>query len=397
MGAFSRRGFLKGVAAASGAALGARLPGAGLVGEAQAQGATTEKAAVVVIHLLGGYNSFFCSADSFLNRSFSVNDGNVMPIGNGLVVDRGSLGALPDFARTHMATIGNRHGSTDHGDAIRRVWSDGARSYAMRLAAEIGGDAPIKCVQVGDSLQHPTPAEGDVTLQVVRDMRPTIDALVGGDAALPDRAIAANALGAARTMSRRATARSPVRSKPLTEGYDAAGAALRKRPPPFDYESLPGVYQTGGTAVNGSFATKLAAAELMVRAGANVIGIFSNNDWDTHGQNGVNERNMFGQILPHLQRFLTRVHDPNGLAATHNVVTVILGDFARSLPGNDHQANLSATVIGKYVKTGTTGKTNANVGLPANTPASEGMWAYIAAAAKLGKTPFGANPHPLVL
>ena len=120
MHALSRRAFLKSVAVTTGATLGATLPGARLLGEARADG-PPEKAAVVVIHLVGGYNAFFSSADSFLNRAFLVNDGNVMPIGNGLVVDRASLGALPDFARTHMATIGNRHGTSDHDEARRRV------------------------------------------------------------------------------------------------------------------------------------------------------------------------------------------------------------------------------------------------------------------------------------
>jgi hypothetical protein len=33
-----------------------------------------------------------------------------------------------------------------------------------------------------------------------------------------------------------------------------------------------------------------------------------------------------------------------------------MGDFSRSLPGSDDQPNLTATVIGKYVRVGTTGR-----------------------------------------
>jgi hypothetical protein len=74
-----------------------------------------------------------------------------------------------------------------------------------------------------------------------------------------------------------------------------------------------------------------------------------------------------------------------------------MGDFARSLPGSNHQPNLSATVIGKYVQRGTTGRVDADVGLPPGTPGSLGLWSYLAAAGKVSTSPFGANPHPLVL
>lgn len=80
-----------------------------------------------------------------------------------------------------------------------------------------------------------------------------------------------------------------------------------------------------------------------------------------------------------------------------NVVTVIMGDFSRSLPGSNHQANLTATVIGKYVKLGTTGRVNGDVGLPSGTPGIDGFWAYLAAVLGGSGAPFGANPHNLVL
>jgi hypothetical protein len=86
------------------------------------------------------------------------------------------------------------------------------------------------------------------------------------------------------------------------------------------------------------------------------------------------------------------------LALTNrNVVTVIMGDFSRSLPGSNHQANLTATVIGKYVKLGTTGRVTADVGLPQGSPSIQGLWAYIAAVAGTADKPFGTNPHNLVL
>ena len=73
-------------------------------------------------------------------------------------------------------------------------------------------------------------------------------------------------------------------------------------------------------------------------------------------------------------------------------------DFARSLPGSDHQPNLTATVIGKYIKQGTTGRTDlGGVGLAPNTPGIPGMWSLLAAAAKVDNGPFGANLHPTLI
>ncbi|MFZ5470843.1 MAG: hypothetical protein ACOZIN_15565, partial [Myxococcota bacterium] len=97
--------------------------------------------------------------------------------------------------------------------------------------------------------------------------------------------------------------------------------------------------------------------------------------------------------LPSLRTFINRmVADPN-----RNVVVAILGDFARSLPGSDHASSLSATVIGKYVRVGTTGRVAANVTLPTGSPAVAPFWAYLGKVLKTPTEPFGANPHALVL
>jgi hypothetical protein len=78
------------------------------------------------------------------------------------------------------------------------------------------------------------------------------------------------------------------------------------------------------------------------------------------------------------------------------VVTVILSDFSRSLPGSDHAPNLTATVIGNRVKQGTTGRVDGAVALPAGTAGIPGLWAYVAKVAGVSTEPFGPNPHPLV-
>ncbi len=386
-----RRGFLRGMGAAAGVAAASRLSG---LGTAHAAG---EKSAVVVIHLVGGYNSVFCSADSFAPGVFKV--GAKKDLGNGLVVDDPTLGQLPAWALQHMATIGNRHGSSDHAEAIRRLWSDGTHNYSLQLASAMGGTAPIKCAQVaGPGVDYASPAEGGVSVQGIGDMSSVIETLAGGDAKAPDRKISSSGMASAEKMSKRIIEASPILGTNMNDGFDTAADALGKLPPPFDYRGLPAQYGLGGTGIGAGFASKLCAAELMIRAGTNVINLFSENDWDTHKSDGNKERFLLAvQLIGPLKTFLTRISDPAGLGATHNVVVAIMGDFARSLPGDDHQPNLSITVIGKHVKVGTTGRVAGNVSLPGGTPGSREMWGYLAAAAKAPSNPFGGNPHGLVL
>jgi hypothetical protein len=134
----------------------------------------------------------------------------------------------------------------------------------------------------------------------------------------------------------------------------------------------------------------------MVRSGTNFV-IAQDGGWDSHGDTGgTNVRNMITQrIATPLRTFLTRMVE--GAAAERNVIVAVFGDFHRSLPGSDHQANLAALLIGKTFKNGTTGKTDAQVSLPPGTPGVDGLWQLLAAASKIDTSPFGANPHAALL
>ena len=71
---------------------------------------------------------------------------------------------------------------------------------------------------------------------------------------------------------------------------------------------------------------------------------------------------------------------------------------------NGHSEILSASVMGKYVKTGTTGRAYDNVNAYSDERFIDGplggvqeLWAPISEALKVPSNLFGANPHPLVL
>ena len=397
----SRRGFLKAASAAAGAAIGGHIAGP-LMRNAGAQAIGGEKSALVVLYLGGGYNSLFTGPDAFLtDGTFGVTNGNVMDLGNGLFTDAPTFGTMPAFARSHMASIGIRHQTTSHEESKRLNWTVGGnRAYPLILANEMGGDAAIKCAAIRDRPDMDgvdVGTEGGVSMQVISNMDATIRALGGGepDPRVPDRDIAAKGITAARTMSAGRMVGNAKSLVTVKDGYDTAIDALVKPVKPFVFADLANAY---GHPVNqfgtDSFRARLVAAELMVLAGANVITI-EDGGWDTHeDRDGSNVRDMMmNDILPSVNTFLQRMLQLEG----YNVVFTIMGDFARSLPGSDHQPNMTATVIGKYVKTGTTGKTDNDVALPATTPRNQQYWAYLSKALKVPTEPFGPDPHKLIL
>jgi len=340
----SRRRLLQGGAAFAGAwALGRSVPAS--------EREPSERPTLVVLWLNGGPAGLFNSADSFLQSgAFGVRPDNVRSLGNGLFVDAGSFGALPDAALSHMASINFRHGIVrPHDHARAAVLEDGPRSRLLRLAA-LMPEAPLRCAVVND-LGLPVgvvvnpPAEGSAALGSVRDVT---------DVARP--------LGVRRADAIRA----------------AYGVA------------------SGRTAVDDQRST-FAAVEMLVHAGTSVIFAQpaytgrTDRQFDTHGdETGAAAREVMAPITPSLATFLGRV-----LALPdRNVVTVLTGEFSRTTAQSDHEPGGTATVVGKYVRTGTAGPQRTDGAPPEQAPPPEGLWAYAAAALRLGGSPFGPNPNP---
>ncbi|MFO0597016.1 MAG: hypothetical protein U0228_16995 [Myxococcaceae bacterium] len=391
MNRFSRRSWLKGVAGLAGAGAAARV---GLWPNIARADEAAQKAAVLVVFLNGGYNALFGSADSFASdNTFGVTGSNTRVLGNGLVVDGATFGNLPQFALEHMATVGIKHGITSHEAAQDHSFMYGNSNVVMKLAAAMGGEGAIKAVQLGGTgIPGGRDAENGVSLQTINDMKSTIAALGGiTDPTVPDRSVAERAIAASRLMSVRTMVTSPRMTKNLGEGYTAAVETLSKPVKTYDYAGLASAYGFSATTTAvTNFTTQVAAAEVMIEAGANVC-CAVNGGWDTHGdRDGSAVRDMMNsRILPALKVFINRmVSDPN-----RNVNIVILGDFSRSLPGSDHAAGVSATVIGRNVRTGTTGRVDNDVRLAAGTPQGPGLWAYVSRLVNLPFQPFGTNPH----
>jgi hypothetical protein len=395
---FSRRDLIKVTAGISGVmAVGNMVPGI-LSSEALAQ-TTDSKSAILVVYLQGGYNALFGSADSFSGAgTFGVTNANQLNLGNGLVVDN-SFATLSAFAKANMATVGVAHGIAAHGAARTAQLTVGNQNPVLMLAAGMGGSGSIKAANVGaEMIAGLQTAVSGTSLQQITDMKSTIDALGGGplDPTMPKRELAAKAIAAAEMMSQSHLQGNPQSLSSMTNGYKAAFDTLVKPAQAFNAQELMTAYGLTGSAVTTDFKSKFAAAELMIRSGANVVTTVSNGGWDSHGDvTGARVRQKFtAEILPGLKTFTDRMVNANS-----NVTVVIFGDFARSLPGSDHASVTVATVIGPNVKLGTTGKVNAQVGLPAETPGSNGLWGLLATLAKAPAATvqtFGGNPHSAI-
>lgn len=394
----SRRDWLKGALVGAGAALGTRLAGKQWLGDAAA--APAAKAAVLSIFLEGGFNALFSSADSFLaGNKFGVTATNIRDVGNGLRVDGATIGMLDDWSLGHMAAIGNRHGAIDHISAQKNNFLGDNGSFVNRLAAAIGGPAAYKAVSLG-SLPTPgvTPSEAGVSIQLLRTMSDvsTVLGLGAINYNRPARSAAAGAIAHAQAMSAADIKKNATSMSALGDAYTTLTDSLAKPPLALDINAVAQAYGTSSGSNLDTMAAKLAAAEMMIRAGTNVVTL-SDTGWDTHGDTtGATARNKMQGILPAIKKFLLRMRSEADLAAM-NISVIIHGDFARDLPSGDHAPALSALVIGPNVKVGTTGKVSDRVTLPDGTGASREMWSYMAALSKVTTNPFGTNPHALVL
>lgn len=361
----------------------------------------TEKGAVVVIFFAGSYNAIFSAADAYVPGGwFSVTADNVLDVGHGVVVDRATMGQLPPAALGKLCTVGLAHGHSGHDTAQRQMFIDARqKSYPLQLAASLGGTAAFRAVHFGRRLPGEHPALGDVSMVGVPDLAmPIALSASGPSGAGPKRASAAAAFRRVATASQPMFERNPASLRGTYEGLHTLIGALERPPPPgVSWAEVATAYGLAPESTGAqSFAAQLAGAELMIRAGANVVTITSPS-WDDHGTWPTTRNRMSTEIIPALSTFLARSLAMDGF----NVVTALTGEFARTggAPGGEsgHAGGLSASVFGKYVAPGTTGRPTVDRGgyaLPPGTPGTREFWGLLSTLARAPERPFGANAHP---
>jgi hypothetical protein len=402
---FSRRTLLQGLGAGA-LAVGASglLPGGRAQASPTGQGpgpsnVVAETPHLVIIFLEGGLNSMFCSGDSFIGAtadlSFGVTSDNTKQLGSsGVFVDRDTIFTLPAIALEHTAVIGCAHGLSAHTTARAGHFNDSSDNARMLLLADAMGSAsPLKAVSIGSRIPYGSVSPyNDVTLQPITGLGPVVSAYGGTDSLGLDRASASLAIRSARRQSAVDFSASPQKLDTLGQAYDALPTVLESSGTVPDLATINAAYGLSATSTTvNNMNEQLRAADVMIQAGASVLTAISGG-WDSHGDidGNVVRTKMAAEIIPGLSIFLSRMFaDP-----TRNVVTVITGDFARSLPGSNHQPNLSSIMFGRYCKVATTGRVDDDVRLPSGfTPGLNEHWSALAAALKLPTNPFGANPH----
>jgi len=342
---FTRRQALKGTAA---------LAGAMSLGKWSLAAIAQERPTLVVFWLNGGPAGLFNSAGSFLsNGAFGVTSRNVRDLGNDLFVDADSLGALSDATGARMASINFRHGVVrPHEQARASVLESGGRSQLLRMASAMPR-ASRRCAVVNDlglpvGVSADAPAEAGIVIERVVETGQL-----------------ARRVGAERWAETRA----------------AYGA-------PADRSTIADQRST------------FAAVEALTRDGVGVIFAQpaytgrTDRQFDTHeDDSGAAARAVMAPITPSLTTFLERVDELPG----RRVVTMLVGEFSRTVPKSDHEPGGTATVIGRSVKTGTAGPQRPDGSPPLDAPPPEALWAYCAATLGLDAEPFGHNPHPELL
>ena len=348
----TRRGFLAGGAALVGAGAIGCHPAAAPPAAPGSPAASPRKLAasrvdgppptLVVLWLNGGPAGLFNSPRSFLaSGAFGVTADNVRDLGNDLLVDRDSLGALPARALSHMASINFQHGIVrPHEHARSAVLEDGGHSQLLRMAAAMPPAGAMRCAVVNDlglpkGVSAGPPAEAGASLDFVMafdDVRYPLDA--------------------------------------IRAAYGV---------PAGDW-----IHDASGT---------FAAVEGLIHAGTSVV--FAqpaytgqpDRQFDTHHDtSGAAARAVMAPITPLLSTFLDRV-----LALPRNVVTMLVGEFSRTSSASDHEPGGTATLIGAKVKTGTAGPQRTDGSPPASAPLPDGLWRFASAALGLDAT---GNPNP---
>jgi hypothetical protein len=413
----SRRGLLKGVLAAGGAAIGSRIAGP----FAKDALAAEEPAHFVHIFFNGGLNALFAgNADKFLTGNvFGVTSSNIKDVGNGVFTDASTFGLFPQLALDHWGAIGIRHGNALHttpqnlkSGGERAILRDGDDCYLNKLAHAMGNDSPLPCVYFGDrapAYQDQRAFEG-IALEKVSNLGDAIKTLGAGapDPNAPNRGLAAASLETSSLISSRHMQMSPKRLGALGDAYGSAVAALRKPPPkPVTFDEISTAYGLAGKTEVDSFSSMLAGAEIMIRAAnTSVINVtdFGLASWDFHqvtsgaSSNGTFSRRKLlgtngfkGDRVAAIKTFLERMLDLEG----HNVVVAVSGELVR-LPNGDHGDGTLAALFGKRVKKGVSFGVDTKSQFNPNTPPVKGFWAAVAAACGVAGQPFGPNPHALI-
>ncbi len=398
----NRRDLLKSTSALLGASMLGGFPTSILAQSAK-------KSKVLIIGLPGGMSPFLGNAASFAGTGW----GNRAVTSNGEVSwDTQVFAPLMAVAAPFFGVAGGL-GSGSH-DGAKNFWyenNDINKAFPVTLANAIGGTASLKVAGVGPD-RIPEQRFEQVTnistfLQLLGNSTQTNTA-PGTVPVQPNYRLEADLLKQSMDMGALAFKGSPRSLNSAMLGstgiYDMALKLATNPPPPptaggttttvaVNPTAIMSDYGINSPIITGSMSSKLAAAEILLRSGLNVVSVVDEggtSKWDTHDDNdGSRGRALYQAIIPALTTFCRRMLG----TADMNVTIVLISEHSRITEKSNHGPHTAVPVFSDSIMAGrSTGICN-SAGFLANPQPEQTVRALVADLAKVPVNPFGANTH----
>jgi len=375
---------------------------------------SVKKSKVLIIGLPGGMSPFLGNAASFVGTGW----------GNRAVTTQGEVswdtqvfGPLMTVAAPFFGIAGGL-GSGSH-DGAKNFWyenNDINKAFPVTLANAMGGMASLKIAGVGPD-RIPEQRFEQITnistfLQLLGSSTQTTTT-PGTAPVQPNYRLEADLLKQSMDMGGLALKNSPRSLNSAMLGstgiFDMAMKLAANPPPP----TVPGTTTTNTVAVNpaaimsdygisspiitGSMSSKLAAAEILLRSGLNVVSVVDEggtSKWDTHDDNdGSRGRALYQAIVPALTTFCRRMLGTVDM----NVTIILISEHSRITEKSNHGPHTAVPIFSDSLMAGrSTGICN-SAGFLANPQPEQTVRALVADLARISVNPFGVNTHARLL
>ena len=392
---YDRRNFLKSMTAALGAST--------LVPYAHpllAQSAKTSK--VLLIGLHGGMSPFLGNAGAFAGTGW----GGRQVTTNGQVSwDTEVFGSLMAEAAPYFGVAGSL-GSGSH-DGAKNFWyvnNNINQAFPVLLANAIGGNSTIKVAGVGPDRIPEQRYEQITNISSFLDLVGNSTQQNQATTSSPNYQLQADLLLQAKKLSGTVIDKSPTNLNSALLGITGVheNALMLVNNPPSPEQPAPVTvnpqaimsdYGINSPVIGRDMASKLAAAEILLRTGVNVVSVVDEggtSKWDTHDDNnGSRGRQLYSNIVDSLETFCRRMLG----SSTMNVTVVLLSEHSRITEKSNHGPHTAVPIFSDRIVGGqSTGVTNSG-GFILNRQPEQALRALVADLAMVGVNPFGTHGH----
>ena len=362
-----------------------------------------KKSKVLLIGLHGGITPILGNAAAFPNLGWM--QGRTAAVNNEVSWDSQLFSSLMQTASPYFGVAGSM-GTGSH-DGAKLFWYENnqiQKCFPVMLADAIGGNSTLKVAGVGPD-RIPEQRYNQVTdlasyLELVGD---TVSQ-PGAGAPPPNYQRDSDIMKKIQEMGSGLIKNNELALNDLAGGVNAfsESAAQIAANPPTAETAAPVVvnpnaimadYGITSTQIGGDFNSKMAAAEVLLRTGVNVVTVVDaggTSKWDTHDDNnGSRARGLYQNILGGLETFCRRMLGTE----EYNVTIAFLSEHSRIVEKSNHGPHTAIPIFSDSIIGGrSTGQTDAGGFVQAPQPA-QNFRALVADLAGVGANPFGNHQH----